>query len=58
MATEPFICSKHFKESDFAYHTNDTNGCKRGKLQKEKLKYRYMKKGLYPTKFPNKEDLL
>ena len=58
ITTEPFICSEHSKESDFVDHTNGTNDCRKGKLQKGKLKYRYVKKGLYPTKFPNKEDLL
>ena len=53
MATQSFICSKHFEEGDFVYHTNDTNNRRKRKLQKEKLQYRYVKKGAYPTKFPN-----
>ena len=53
MTTKSFICSKHFEESDFVYHTNDTNDNRKRKLQKEQLKYRYVKKGAYPTKFPN-----
>ena len=42
-----FICSKHFEESDFFYHTNDTKNRRKRKLQKEKLKYRYVKKRAY-----------
>ena len=53
MTTESFICNKHFEESDFVYHTNDTNDCRKQKLQKGKLKYRYVKKETYPTKFSN-----
>ena len=45
MVAESFLCSKHFEESDFVYHTNDTNCRTKRKLQKEKLKYRYVKKG-------------
>ena len=44
MVAESFLCSKHFEESDFVYHTNDTNCRTKQKLQKEKLKYRYVKK--------------
>ena len=53
MTTESFICSKHFEENGFVYHTNETNSCSKRKLQKEKLQYKYVKKGAYPTKFPN-----
>ena len=53
MTTVFFICSKHFEKSDFVYHTNDTNNRRKQRLQKEKLKYRYVKKGVYPTQFPN-----
>ena len=53
MTTESIICSKHFEGSDFVYDTNDTNNRRKQKLEKEKLKYRYVKKGAYPTKFPN-----
>ena len=53
MKTQSFIYSEHFEESDFVYHTNDTNDRRKRKLQKEKLKYRYVKKEAYPTKFPN-----
>ena len=53
MTTESFTCSKHFEESDFVYHTNDTNNRRKRKLQKEKLKYRYLKNGAYQTKFLN-----
>ena len=45
MVAESFLCSKHFEESDFVYHTNDRNCRRKRKLQKEKLKYRYVKKG-------------
>ena len=45
MTTESFIRGKHFEESDFVYHTNDTNNRRKRKLQKEKLKYRYVEKG-------------
>ena len=53
MTTESFSCSKHFEESDFVYHTNDTKNRRKQKLQKEKLKCRYLKNGSYPTKFLN-----
>ena len=53
MTTESFIRGKHFEESDFVYHTNDTNNRRKRKLQKEKLKYRYVEKEAYPTKFQN-----
>ena len=58
MTTKSFICSKHFEESDFVYHINDTNNRRKRKLQKEKLKYSYVKKGAYPTKFPNSPSYL
>ena len=46
-------CSKHLEESNYVYHTNDTNNQKKWKLQKEMLKYRSVKKVAYPTKFQN-----
>ena len=36
MATESFIHSKHFKESDFVYDINDANNRRKRKLQKGK----------------------
>ena len=53
MTTEYFICSEHFGDSYFVYHINDKNNRRKWKLQKKKLKYRHVKKGRYPTKFPN-----
>ena len=53
MTTQSFICSKHFEENDFVYHTNDRNNRRKQKLQEEKIKYRHVKKGAYPTKFLN-----
>ena len=50
MTTESFICSKHFEESDSVYHINDTNNRRKRKLQMEKLKYRYVKKGSVSNK--------
>ena len=41
-ANQRFHCNKHFEESDFVYHTNDTNNRMKWKLKKEKLKYKYM----------------
>ena len=53
ITTECFICSEHFGESDFAYHIDDKSYRRKWKLQKEKRKYIYVKKGGYPIKFPN-----
>ena len=53
MTTEYFTCSKNFKVSDFVYHIDDTNNCRKRRLQKEKLKYRYVKEGAPTTKFWN-----
>ena len=36
MATESFIHSKHFKESDFVYDISDANNRRKRKLQKGK----------------------
>ena len=48
-----FICSKHFQNSNLVYDTLDTYNCRTRKLQKENLKYRYVKDNTYPTIFPN-----
>ena len=37
MITESFICSKHFEESDFVYHTNDTNNPRNGNCKRKSL---------------------
>ena len=53
MTIESIACSKNFKESNFVYHINDTNNCRKWTPQKEEFKNRYVKKGVYSTKFPN-----
>ena len=37
MTTQFFGCRKHFEESDFVYHTNDTNNRRKWKRKRKSL---------------------
>ena len=53
VTNDTYICSKHFVDSDFIYHSQDTNKRRQRNRNKQKLKLRYIKDGSYPTQFPN-----
>ena len=58
MTGESFICCKRFKDSDCVYDTNNTNTCRKRKIQNEKLKYRNVKNGPHDNKISNYHSYL
>ena len=48
-----YICSKHFKASDFAETSQDTNKSRKNKKAEANLNHRYLKEDIVPSIFPN-----